>query len=208
MPRPDWNERYAEGNVPWDTGRPDPHLVELVDSGRITPCAALEPGCGTGTNSLWLATRGFEVLGIDVSELAIARARDKRERVRGTVDFRLVDFLKGGDLSGSFGLVFDRGCFHSFDHAAERSRFAERVASVLTADGLWVSIVGSTEGPERESGPPRRSARDIADAVEPWLEVVELRASSLDADLPGTPTAWFLVARPRSVPAQPSTMRD
>ena len=208
MSRPNWNDRYADGDLPWDTGRPDPHLVELVDSGRITPCAALEPGCGTGTNSLWLATRGFEVLGVDVAERAVAKALAKRERVRGTVDFRVLDFLDGPPLTGPYGLVFDRGCFHSFDHAAERSRFAERVGSVLAAGGLWVSVIGSTEGPERDTGPPRRSARDIADAVEPWLEILELRASSLDAILPSSPNAWFLVARPRSEPAQPSTMRD
>ncbi|NJK32875.1 MAG: hypothetical protein HC927_10970 [Deltaproteobacteria bacterium] len=35
MPTPDWDERYATGHLPWDTGEPAPHLVELVERGTI-----------------------------------------------------------------------------------------------------------------------------------------------------------------------------
>ncbi len=207
MSRPDWNERYASGDLPWDTGRPDVHLVGLVDDGGVTPGRALEVGCGTGTNALWLATRGFDVLGIDVAPLAIERATSKSGRIRGQCEFRVLDFVTD-PVEGPFDLVFDRGCFHSFDHAADRSRFALRVRDVLAPGGRWVSIVGSTEGPERDHGPPRRSLRDIADAVEPSLEILEVRSTHMDAMTPTTPAAWLIVAARRDVPAQPSTMRD
>src|SRR5439155_1652818 len=49
----DWNARYAEGNLPWDTGAPDEHLVASVRAGVVTPGRTLEIGCGTGTNALW-----------------------------------------------------------------------------------------------------------------------------------------------------------
>jgi methylase of polypeptide subunit release factors len=75
MPMPDWDERYATGNLPWDTGDPEPYLVELIERGTIAPGRALEVGCGTGTNALWLAARGFEVVGIDISPRAIAMAQ-------------------------------------------------------------------------------------------------------------------------------------
>lgn len=205
MSGPEWNERYASGDLPWDTGRPDFHLVDLVETGILEAGRALEVGCGTGTNALWLAARGFDVLGVDLAPLAIERARRKSERIRGRCDFRVHDFLLD-PVDGLFDLVFDRGCFHGFDHAADRSRYAERVGSVLAPGGRWVSVIGSTEGVERD-GPPRRSARDIADAVEPVLEILEIRSSHMDTDRPTNPTAWLLVARPRTEPAQPSTMR-
>ena len=207
MPPTDWNERYSSENPPWDTGRPDPHLVDLVESGTVKPGPVLEIGCGTGTNAIWLAERGFDVLGIDVSSLAVERATAKGAHVGERCGFRTLDFLSD-PVDGSFDLVFDRGCFHSFDHAEDRSRYTEHVGRVLSPVGRWVSIIGSTEGPERDSGPPRRTARDIADAVEPFLQILELRMSHLDADLPSTPAAWLLVAGHRTVPAQPSTMRE
>jgi len=69
-----WDESYAAGARPWDTGEPEPLLVEFVAAGRVRPARTLEIGAGTGTNALWLAKRGFEVLGIDVAALAVERA--------------------------------------------------------------------------------------------------------------------------------------
>ena len=60
-----WNESYAAGELPWDTGEPEPLLVEFVTAGRVRPTRTLEIGAGTGTNALWLAERDFEVLGIE-----------------------------------------------------------------------------------------------------------------------------------------------
>lgn len=203
-----WDEHYAAGEVPWDTGEPEPTLVELLEAGRLPQGRALEVGCGTGTNARYLASRDYDVVGVDVSGLAIERAAAAVGPSGGSVALRQLDFLADELPTGPFDLVFDRGCFHVFDDAGDQGRFAERVAGCLAPDGLWVSLLGSTEGPPRDHGPPRRSARDIANAVEPALEIVELRAIALDADEPDHPRAWLLLARRRAVPAQPSTVRD
>ncbi|MCG8344800.1 MAG: methyltransferase domain-containing protein [Chlorobiales bacterium] len=60
-----FEERYAKGDIPWDIGRVDANLVELVENRPVGNCRALDIGCGTGDNSLWLARRGFEVTGLD-----------------------------------------------------------------------------------------------------------------------------------------------
>ena len=76
MPRPPWNDRYASGEpLPWDTGTPDPVLVEMIESHAIVPGRALEVGCGTGTNAIYLADHGFDVVGVDISPLAVDNAR-------------------------------------------------------------------------------------------------------------------------------------
>jgi methyl halide transferase len=208
MPHPDWNESYVTDDAPWDTGMPNHRLVEFVRSGVVAPGRALEVGCGTGTNALWLAKQGFDVLGIDVASFAIEKARKKAAGMESTCRFERVDFLNDDVPGGPFGFVFDLGCFHVFDAVEDRERFARRVAAVLARDGRWLSIIGSTEGPERDSGPPRRSARDIIDAVEPALEILELRAVEIGIALPAPAAAWFCLTRPRELPAQPSTRWD
>jgi SAM-dependent methyltransferase len=208
MPRHDWNEQYIAGGAPWDTGEPDGHLVEFLRSSPVEQGLALDVGCGTGTNALWLAEHGFAVLGIDVAAAAIEKARAKVARAKLGCRFATADFLRDGVSGGPFDLVFDRGCFHVFDEAEDRGRFAERVASLLKRGGRWLSLIGSTEGPPRDHGPPRRSARDVMSAIEPQLEILEFRSIEFRANLPARVAAWLCVSRPRSVAAQPSTQRD
>jgi SAM-dependent methyltransferase len=207
MPHRDWNENYATNETPWDTGVPDPHLVELVDGGVIAPGRVLEVGCGTGTNALWLASKGFDVLAIDVAERAIAAAEAKRGAAGSSARFAVLDFLAAAVPDAPFDFVFDRGVLHVFDDAPERAEFARRVAAVLKVRGQWLSLAGSTEGPPREHGPPRRTAGELIDAIEPALEIVELRATAF-ADTPFTARAWLLRAGKRDIPAQPSTRHD
>jgi len=204
MPHPSWNDSYASGQLPWDTGEPEPLLVEFVTSGGVSPARTLEIGAGTGTNAIWLAERGFNVLGVDVSPLAVEQARAKLKDRDLRCRFAALDFLSASPPDGPFRLVFDRGCFHVFDEPGERQRFASQVAAVLEPGGLWLSLIGSTEGPPRDVGPPRRSAREVVLAIEPALEIVELRSAEFHNDA----KAWFCVSRQRTIPAQPSTRHE
>jgi SAM-dependent methyltransferase len=196
MAHPSWNDSYASGELPWDTGEPEPLLVEFVTSGRIAPTRTLEIGAGTGTNAIWLAERGFEVLGIDVASLAVERANAKLDGSGLGCRFATLDFLAVSPPEGPFQFVFDRGCFHVFDEPEERGRFAARVATALAPGGLWLSLIGSTEGEPREVGPPRRSAREVTLAIEPALEIVELRAAEFRDH---GAKAWFCLSRRRTV---------
>lgn len=205
MPHPSWNESYASGQLPWDTGQPEPLLVEFVTSSGVKPGPTLEIGAGTGTNAIWLAERGFDVFGVDVSPLAVERAQAKIEGRTLSCRFAVWDILATTPSGGPFQFVFDRGCFHVFDEPDERQRFATQVAAVLASGGLWLSLMGSTEGPPREVGPPRRSAREVTLAIEPTLEIVELRSAEFREH---GARAWFSLSRRREIPAQPSTQHD
>jgi len=203
MSKRDWNEHYASGQLPWDTGIPSEHLTALVNARGLTG-KALEVGCGTGTNSLWLAARGFEVLGLDVAPLAIGAAQAKlAEASEVSCRFEVRDFLSEELEDGPFDFAFDRGVFHTFDEHEDRARFAARIAALLVPGGLWLSVIGSTEGPPRDHGPPRRTARDVTSAIEPALEILELRASAFRSDF--APQAWICLSRRRTEPAQPAS---
>jgi SAM-dependent methyltransferase len=204
-PHPSWNESYASGQLPWDTGQPEPLLVEFVTSGAVTPSATLEIGAGTGTNAIWMAERGFDVLGVALSPLAVERAHAKMQGRALRCRFAAWDFLAAPPPDGPFQFVVDRGCFHVFDEPVERQRFAAQVAAALAPGGLWLSLIGSTEGPSRDVGPPRRSAREVTLAIEPALEIVELRSAEFRGN---DAKAWFCLSRQRTMPALPSTRHD
>lgn len=180
-------------------------LVEFVSSGGIRPTQTLEIGAGTGTNAIWLAERSFDVLGIDFAPLAVERATAKLDGRGLRCRFVTSDFLSPSPSAGPFQFAFDRGCFHVFDEPEERALFAARVAAALAPGGLWLSLIGSTEGEPREVGPPRRSAREITLAIEPALEIVELRGAEFRGH---GAKAWFCLSRRRAIPAQPSTQHE
>jgi SAM-dependent methyltransferase len=204
-PHPSWNESYASGQLPWDTGQPESLLIEFVTSGGIAPAPTLEIGAGTGTNAIWLAERGFDVLGIDLSPLAVERARAKMKERALSCRFAALNFLAAPPPGGPFQFVFDRGCFHVFDEPDERQRFAANVAAALAPGGLWLSMIGSSEGPRRDVGPPRRSACEVMLAIEPELEIVELRSTEFRDH---GAKAWFCLSRRRMVPVQPDMQDD
>src|SRR5215471_2907167 len=73
----DFAQRYAQGNIPWDSGKPSEELIKVLNAGKLNGKTALEIGCGTGTNAIELARRGFEVTAVDCVEEAIRIARGK-----------------------------------------------------------------------------------------------------------------------------------
>ena len=196
-----WNQRYVDDDVPWDSGVPDAHLPSVLDRHGIEPGKALEIGCGTGTNAIWLARKGFDVTAMDLSEVAIDRAETKAAQADIACRFMVGDFLVDPVPGAPYEFVYDRGVLHVFDDAKDRTRFAARVAEVLAPDGLWFSLIGSTDGPRRDVGPPRRSAADVTAAVEPHFEILELRTTSFDQGEHSDARAWVMVGRRRHDPA-------
>ncbi len=192
-----WEERYRTGSTPWDIGRPDFNLTDMVTEKPIRDCKALEIGCGTGSNAVWLAQQNFSVTATDVSEIAIQKAKERASDAGVKCVFLVSDFLNDEISGAPFGFVFDRGCFHSFDSDEERKQLAENVAFHLEKEGLWLSLVGSTDGPPREVGPPQRSARDIVIAVEPYFEILSLSSSHFDSESLEPPRNWVCLMRKR-----------
>ena len=193
----DWEERYRAGHTPWNTGRPDFNLTKMVTERPIPECKALEIGCGTGDNAMWLARSNFSVTATDISEMAIQQAKDKATAEGVECSFLVMDFMIKDIPGAPFQFVFDRGCFHSYRTGEERRSFAERVAQHLDTNGLWLSLIGSADGPAQEMGPPRLTARDVVGTVEPFLEVIFLASGHFDADRAEPPRAWVCLAQKR-----------
>ena len=99
-----WDERYASSDRVW-SGNPNRRLVEQV--GGLDPGTALDAGCGEGADVVWLAERGWEVCGLDVSQVALDRAAaHAAERGVGEQTSWVRADLVGGDAApGTYDLV-------------------------------------------------------------------------------------------------------
>lgn len=132
--------RYLRGRTPWDSGIVPPEVTAWVAAHEATgrlPGRALDLGCGTGTTSLYLAARGWDVTGIDFAPNAIRRAKRKAARASlagqvafHTADVTRLDFLPD-DLAA--GLAVDIGCLHALDEP-RRTAYAAHLVR-LTCPG-------------------------------------------------------------------------
>jgi SAM-dependent methyltransferase len=99
---------YRYFHAPWDIG-PRTELVELIESGRIKPCRAIDLGCGAGANAIYLAQKGFEVTGVDYTEAAIEKARVRAKEAGVEVNFVVDDLTNLQLVSGMFDFLLDYG---------------------------------------------------------------------------------------------------
>ena len=192
-----WEKRYSEGDTPWDTDEVNGHFPSALQEFGIRPCAALEIGCGTGTNAIWFARQGFDVTAVDVSQEAIRRAERKAVGADVRCRFIAACAMKMEIEGAPFEFAYDLGCLHVYHTPWERSAIAAGVARHLSDGGLWLCLLGSADGPPRESGPPRQSAQAIVTAVEPHFEILELKAVRLSPASDTSAEAWRCLMRKR-----------
>ncbi len=126
---------------PWDTDEPPKELTELVEGGHVQPCRVLDVGCGTGSYLIYLASKGFNTVGIDVSSFAIKKARVKASRRNLDCRFYEVNFLDLETLSSlikePFDLVMDYGCLHSIKKK-DRRRYIPSLKYVTHPKSLFI----------------------------------------------------------------------
>jgi len=149
----DWDTVYVAGTPPpWDVGRPQPAFVRLADRGALRG-HLLDAGCGTGENALLAAAHGADVVGVDVSPTAIARARAKAAERGLSARFEVADALHLSQLGLTFDTVIDSGLFHVFDDE-NRARYVASLASALRSGGscylmCFSDLQPGTFGPRR-----------------------------------------------------------
>ncbi len=104
---------YLVGVRPWERPGVTSELRELVEGpGALTPGRALDIGCGTGGPTIHLATRGWEVTGVDVVARALRRARARAATAGVSPRFVHADVSRLADapsVVGGYNLLFDSG---------------------------------------------------------------------------------------------------
>jgi SAM-dependent methyltransferase len=127
--------RYWRGDAPWDSGITPPEVLDFLE--HTPPGRALDLGCGTGTNAITLAQRGWEVTAIDFSARALQRARRKARHAQVSIQFLRRDVNRLDDLAGPFDFALDLGCYHGLDPAV-RSRYVSSLARLLRPGAAYM----------------------------------------------------------------------
>jgi cyclopropane fatty-acyl-phospholipid synthase-like methyltransferase len=184
-----WDLAYVTGRPPWDTGLPPIELVELVEKNVLRPCRVIDLGCGTGGLVSYLAEKGFETWGVDISRVAIGKAI-KRVSGRGLEAKLIYSDIFEFRPPTKFDLVTDVGCYHSlqWDH---RYMYPELIKDRYLRDGgclmLWVM---SDKEPDW-GGPNRISRMEITENFRPRgfkiIKLVDTRLGYLDG-----PKGYFI----------------
>jgi SAM-dependent methyltransferase len=140
-----WDLRYEADFTPWDAQAVPRQLRDLVDTHE--PRRVLVPGCGSARDVAYLAERGWDVLGIDFSEQAVAAARGVLGPHANRA--RQADFF--GPIEGApFDLVYERAFLCALPRRAWHA-WGERAAELTATGGELAGYFFFGEG---ERGPP------------------------------------------------------
>jgi SAM-dependent methyltransferase len=116
--------------------RPPPELVAIVDGpDSLPPGRALDLGCGTGTSAIYLASRGWEVTGVDHAGRALHTAGHRADAAGVAVWFVPGDVTRLPDLrvGAGYGLLLDISCFHGLPDERRDAYAAGATAAALPA---------------------------------------------------------------------------
>ena len=108
---------------------------KIVQDLNISGKLILDAGTGTGRFAIWLAKKGFEVIGVDLSPkmLKVAKKKMKALNVNASLilaDLRFLPF-KPGVFNGCV-------CINVIDHLSDISKFLKDVNRVLKSDGCFI----------------------------------------------------------------------
>jgi SAM-dependent methyltransferase len=135
-------------NIPWNITHPPKQLVDLVECGKVTPCSAVDLGCGTGNYAIWLAKKGFQVTGIDFSEMAIELASKQAERENVKCKFQVGDLTDTDFKSNAtYEFAYDWELLHHV-FPDDRDTYIHNVVKILQKGASYFSVCFSEKDPD------------------------------------------------------------
>ena len=189
-----FDEMY-ESTPPWETGKPQPVIVELQRAGLIFG-SVLDVGCGTGENAIHLAQHGYDVLGIDAAPKAIDLARQKAANRKSSARFQVHDALALETLGEAFDTAIDSGMFHVFSDQ-QRIAFVKGLSTVVRPGGAY-HLICFSEHETREGGPRRVTQREIRDVFTSAFSLESVEPTHFEATIfKGGAAAWHATLRRR-----------
>jgi len=172
--------------IPWNIETPPDVLVGLVESGKVKPCKALDLGCGTGNYSIYLATMGFNVTGIDISPTAIKSARENAKKKKVRCNFFVANVLDNlENVRDTFDFVFDWELLHHI-FPEQRQSFVENVYNKLNLGGKYLSVCFNEKNHSFSSSGKYRKTRlgtilyfssedEMRELFKPYFRIKELK---------------------------------
>jgi len=162
-----WLDRWLENRIGFHEAAVNRHLQTYLPSFALEPGSCLFlPLCGKAQDIAWIAEQGYEVIGIELSEIAIEAFFDEQgleyERFdsdrfgvykSGNISLLQGDFfdLRNDDL-GACSFVYDRASLIALD-APDRPRYYEHMLSIVPAVSSMLLITLEYDQSQMQ-GPP------------------------------------------------------
>jgi methyl halide transferase len=197
-----WNSLDDLNKSHWEAGGSDHNLNSWYKSNPL-PSKVLEIGCGTGTDSIWMAQQGSRVIATDVSDRVLHEANRRSNTAEVEIKFLNMNIVDD-PINELFDLIYDRGCFHLYNQEADRIKFVQNIQKMLGTTGTWLSLCASVESwDSTQPGKSAKTAEQIIRVIEPFLRVVSVKEICLNNPPNPARAGWEIQAKPRVDPAAP-----
>jgi cyclopropane fatty-acyl-phospholipid synthase-like methyltransferase len=183
--------RYLTGQTPWDTQITPPELRALIADEQLPPGQALELGCGTGTNAIFMARHGWQVTAIDyiAQPIALAKRKARQQGVDDSVRFLVGDVthLDAMKLTPPYDLAVDIGCMHGLATTGQQA-YAQQLPALLRPGALYL-LYAFCARPDA----PGIDTDDLLRLMEPAFELLHVEYG--DDTAGSAPSAWYRFVR-------------
>ena len=140
---------YRLGLIFWQRRIPPMDLINMVEGpASLQPGRALDLGCGTGTDTVYLAKHGWDVTAVDTTPKALNIARRNASAAGVTARFIHGDVTRLSELGvgSGFALLLDFGCFHTLPNDL-RTAYVQGVSDAA-APGATLLLYGFRRPPK------------------------------------------------------------
>lgn len=175
MNKESWDQVYRIhklDEIPWHSRQPDRNLVKLIREKKIKKGSILDMCSGDGTNSIYLASQGFRVVGVDISPTAVEIAKERCAKRNVKCDYSAGDILKIKP-DKEFDLILDRGCFHHISRK-NKPKYVRLVNKLLKKKGKFYLLCFSDRNPPFEKN---ISKKDIIGYFSEYFNILFIKDS-------------------------------
>lgn len=138
-------ENLYGAKAPWDIGRPQQAFVDLFNA-TLPKSPVIDIGCGSGELSLFAASKGCSVLGVDFSQTAIEQAKRRALDEGSPASFEVRDTFSLPQLKRKFSTVLDCCFFHVLDDPS-RMRYEHVMREIIEPEGMIYMLCFSRQFP-------------------------------------------------------------
>jgi SAM-dependent methyltransferase len=177
--------------IPWNIETPPDAIVQLIEAGKVNPCRALDIGCGAGNYAIYLAGKGFDVTGIDISPKAIELATKNAAEKKVECNFIVADLLDDllDIINKPFDFAYDWEVMHHV-YPGERKKFARNIYKILNHGAKYLSVCFSDRDTTFGGSGKYRNTRlgtilyfssekEIDDLFRPYFQILDLKTTEI-----------------------------
>ena len=189
---PDWDSFYKENEVekmPWFEKNLDLDVKEEIHLRNLKEGKFLDLGTGPGTQAIQLTNLGFDVIGSDLSQSAIERAKKLYPKPSYVVD----DILESKFIDNEFDFILDRGVFHIFEQE-KLPVYLTQIRRILKKNGiLFLKCMSIKEKDLDGKGPYLYSKKMVKEFFEKDFKIESMKNSVYYGTLNPLPKSLFVV---------------